>query len=143
MLFRSAGLYNSYQWSGGLGTAQTAVVNTAGTYTVTVTDANGCTGTATRTLTVNANPVPVITGTNVICAGSTTSFDAGAGYTGYQWSSGLGATQTVNPVTAGTYTVTVTDANGCTGTGTRTLTINANPVPVITGTNVKIGRAHV
>ncbi|MFN5222840.1 MAG: hypothetical protein ACK5DJ_01530, partial [Bacteroidota bacterium] len=129
----NAGNYTSYQWSGGLGATQNVVVSAAGTYTVTVTDNNGCTGTDSQLLTVNANPVPNITGNNVFCAGGSTSFDAGAGYSNYQWSGGLGNTQTVSPTVAGTYTVTVTDANGCTGNTSRTLTINPNPVAVITG----------
>ncbi|MFM7177593.1 MAG: hypothetical protein ACKO0X_09255, partial [Bacteroidota bacterium] len=134
--FNAGAGYASYQWSGGLGSTQNVSPSVAGTYTVTVTDANGCTGTATRTLTVNPNPVPAITGTNVICSGASTVFNAGAGYSNYQWSGGLGSTQNVSPTVSGTYTVTVTDANGCTGTATRTLTINPNPVPNITGNNV-------
>ena len=134
--FNAGAGYASYQWSGGLGNTQNVSPTVAGTYTVTVTDANGCTGTATRTLTINPNPVPVISGTNVICAGASTSFNAGPGYTNYQWSGGLGNTQSVSPTVSGPYTVTVTDANGCTGTATRTLTINPNPVPNVTGNNV-------
>ena len=39
-----------YNWSNGLGNTATVSVNSAGTYTVTVTDANGCTDTDTHTV---------------------------------------------------------------------------------------------
>jgi gliding motility-associated-like protein len=124
--------YAGYQWSAGLGTNQTINVTGASTFTVTVTDANGCTNSTSATTVVNPNPVPVIVGNNVICSGQATTFDAGAGFT-YLWSN-TATTQSINIGTAGTYTVTVTDANGCTGTATRTLTVNPNPTPSITGT---------
>ncbi|MBK9718751.1 MAG: hypothetical protein IPO85_14790, partial [Saprospiraceae bacterium] len=53
----------TYLWST-TATTQSINVSTAGTYSVTVTDANGCTGTASRTLTVDPNPVVTITGGN-------------------------------------------------------------------------------
>ncbi len=127
--------YSSYQWSGGLGVGQTAAVNSAGTYTVTVTNAFGCSANTSATTIVNPNPTPSITGTASICQGATTTFNAGA-YSGYQWSGGLGAAATITTGTAGTYTVTVTDANGCTGTDNITLTVNPNPTPAIAGNTV-------
>src|SRR5204863_180437 len=64
-----------------------------------------------------------ITGNNVICAGASSTFDAGTGYSGYQWSTGA-TTQTINVNTGGTYTVTVA---GCTIAATRQLTVNSLP----------------
>ena len=118
--------------SGGLGTAQSAVPVNAGTYTVTVTDANGCIGTASQTLTINSNPVAAITGDFDACQGSTATLNANAGMTNYQWSSGQNSA-TINPGTAGPYTVTITDANGCTGSTFQDVTIHANPTPLISG----------
>ncbi len=106
--------YVNYAWSP-TGNTATIVVNNSGIYTVTVTDTNGCTGTASATVTSNPNPVPVITGDPVICLGSTTTLDAGAGYASYAWSGG-GASQTLVVNSANNYVVTVTDANGCQGT---------------------------
>jgi hypothetical protein len=126
--------YVSYLWSNGAFTA-TNTVNAPNTYTVTVTDANGCSNTDSQVVTVNPLPTPAITGTNVVCQGQNTSFDAGAGYSGYLWSTGA-VTQTVNVGTAGTYTVTVTDANGCSKSTTRNLTVNPNPTPAISGNQV-------
>ncbi|WP_424108311.1 SprB repeat-containing protein, partial [Pseudomonas viridiflava] len=60
----------TYSWSPSGGTAATATGLAAGTYTVTVTDANGCT--ATRAFTITAPPAIVATAgiqTNVLCNG--------------------------------------------------------------------------
>ena len=124
------GSYASYQWSNGA-TTSNITVNTASTFTVTVTDANGCTGSKSATTTINANPVPSITGNNSICQGQSSTINAGS-YSGYSWSTGA-TTSSININTAGNYSVTVTDANGCTGTATFNLAVNANPTPAITG----------
>ncbi|MBL0073290.1 MAG: choice-of-anchor L domain-containing protein [Bacteroidetes bacterium] len=127
----AGGGYASYLWSNGANT-QNITVTGQNTYTVTVTNNNGCSNTDSQVVTVNANPVPSITGNTVVCQGISTSFNAGAGYSSYQWSNGA-SIATINPATAGTYTVTVTDANGCTGTTAATLTVNPLPTPAITG----------
>ena len=110
-------------------TAATTV--TAGTYTVTVTDANGCEDTETATVTENPLPTAVITGNLSYCAGGNTTLTASGGVS-YEWSNGdLTAATTV---TAGTYTVTVTDANGCEDMDTATVTHNPLPTALITAT---------
>lgn len=107
-------------------------VNTAGNYAVTVTSAFGCSGSNTTTMVINPLPTPAITGITAICQGTTTSFDAGTGYSAYLWSNGA-TTQTINPGVAGSYTVTVTDINGCVNDDAIALAVNALPVPAITG----------
>src|SRR5439155_3167050 len=74
-------------------------------------------------------------GNNVVCAGSSSTFDAGVGFSSYAWSTGA-TTQTISVSAAGTYTVTVTNASGCSASASRTLTVNANPVAAITGNNI-------
>ncbi|HRB26263.1 MAG TPA: choice-of-anchor L domain-containing protein, partial [Bacteroidia bacterium] len=128
----NAGSYAGYSWSTGA-TAATINVNTAGNYSVTVTDANGCTGTASFNLTVNANPTPTITGVTSFCAGGNSTLNAGGGYTNYLWSGGA-TTQTINVTAGGNYAVTVTNASGCTATTNKVITVNALPVPSVTGT---------
>ncbi|MBK9256237.1 MAG: gliding motility-associated C-terminal domain-containing protein [Saprospiraceae bacterium] len=127
----------SYVWSN-LFTTGSITVSTAGDYTVTVTDANGCTDSATLTLSTNDNPTATISGSNNICEGGSAVFTA-LGGVDYDWSNGE-TTASINITNAGDYTVTVTDATGCTSTGTRTLTINNNPTAVISGaTEICIG----
>ena len=91
----------------------------AGTYTYTVTDANGCT--ATTTITISQPAASVVASATqdaaILCNGGTTTVTVSAtgGTTPY---SGAG-TFTVG---AGTYTYTVTDANGCSSSTTITVT---------------------
>ncbi|MBN8681232.1 MAG: hypothetical protein J0L99_01200, partial [Chitinophagales bacterium] len=125
----------SYAWSTSANTAA-ITVNTAGTYTVTVTNADGCSATATTTITVNPLPTAVTTvaetsGTTandgIICVGASATITASGG-TSYAWSTGAStAAITVNPAATTTYTVTVTNANGCSATATRTITVNPLP----------------
>ena len=128
------GAFSSYLWSTGE-TTQAITVNTDGPYTVSVSNAAGCTSMATAVVTENPNPVPNITGNNLICQGSTAVLDAGAGFTAYLWSPGS-MTQTVNVGLPGPYTVWVTDVNGCTGSDTFVLNVNPAPVPQITGNTI-------
>ena len=128
-----AGSYSGYLWSTGA-TTQTISVSSAGNYTVTVTNANGCSATsAAVTTVVNALPTPSISGTLAFCAGSSTTLDAGS-YSGYLWSTGA-TTQTISVSSAGSYTVTVTNANGCSAASAQVVTVvKALPTPSISGT---------
>lgn len=128
----------SYAWSNG-GSTQTINGLIAGTYTVTVTDNNGCTDTGSVTL---AQPSILFAFTSVIdqptCNNSADGaiqafgFQGTPGYT-YAWSNG-GTSQSISGLTAGTYTVTVTDANGCTDTEDETL-VAPNAIVLTTDTN--------
>jgi gliding motility-associated-like protein len=108
----------SYLWSNGATTA-TATNLIAGNYTVTVTDANGCTSAISGTITQpNAMAIPSITTSNVPCFGgsnglATVNVNGGTSPYTYAWSSG-GTNATANGLAAGSYTVTVTDSKGCT-----------------------------
>lgn len=122
----------TYVWSTG---ATTAVLSTLaeGSYTVTATDANGCSTTANRSIN---DPDPVVAqitetsdfnGFGISCAGTSTGYlkASGSGGTGtlsYQWLTTTEISNTLSNVPAGTYTVRIQDANGCSDTKTRTLT---------------------
>ncbi|MBK8556398.1 MAG: SprB repeat-containing protein [Lewinellaceae bacterium] len=107
----------TYLWSNGF-TGQDPSGLIAGTYTVIVTDANGCTGTQSAVVTQPTDIMLTKVVTNVNCyGGSNGSIDlsvAGGtpGYT-YAWSNGFTG-QDPSGLAAGTYTVTVTDSHGCT-----------------------------
>jgi len=127
-----AGIFFTYQWSTN-STTETISATTSGTYTVTVSLVNGCTGTASIGVTVNAAPTPTITanGSTTFCSGGSVMLDAGA-WTSYHWSTGA-SSETISASTSGNYMVTITDANGCTGMASQTVTAYANPTPSITG----------
>ncbi|MBV6441140.1 MAG: hypothetical protein EPGJADBJ_02819 [Saprospiraceae bacterium] len=114
-----------YLWSNNAVTASISNLS-AGTYMLTVTDANGCKGTVSQTLTdpdpVTISPFPENPKCNGEATGSiTANVDGGTEPYQYLWSNNA-ATATINNLNAGTYTLTVTDANGCTGTMSQTLT---------------------
>ncbi|MDR7212711.1 T9SS type A sorting domain-containing protein, partial [Flavobacterium piscis] len=129
----------TYSWSPSGGTAATATGLAAGSYTVTVTDANGCTATRNYTIT-QPTAISTATGsqTNVSCNGGTNgsasvSPSGGTpGYT-YSWSPSGGTAATATGLAAGSYTVTITDANGCTATRNYTIT---EPAAIISTTTL-------
>lgn len=109
----------TYTWSNGVTTAANSNIP-AGTYAVTVTDANGCSVTALYT--VN-QPTEIIFSqvsyTNVSCFNGTngtatvTATGGGGTYT-YVWNTSGYVDNTLTAVGDGTYSVTATDAAGCT-----------------------------
>ncbi|MBI3510162.1 MAG: T9SS type A sorting domain-containing protein [Bacteroidetes bacterium] len=126
----------TYSWAPSGGSAASASGLSPGTYTVTVTDANGCVVTQTLTITEPAVLVASTGGNATICAGSSTTLTAGSsGGTAvvtFNWMPGSlsGSSVSVSPAATTTYTVTATDAHGCTSTATSTVTVN--PLPTVT-----------
>jgi hypothetical protein len=125
----------SYLWNTGAPT-QSITVNTEAFYTVTVTDANGCTDTESQLVKVNFLPNIGVSNAS-ICAGQSATLTASGGVS-YVWSpaTGLsattGSTVTASPATSTVYTVTGTGANGCTNTATAAVAVNALPTATIT-----------
>jgi hypothetical protein len=142
----------SYAWSNGGNTANLGNL-AAGTYTVTVTDANGITTTATITLTqpdaltISLSSPTYNGGWNISCNGNndgsinaTTAGGATCQGYAYNWSGPNGFSSNVEDPSllyAGTYNVTVMDANGCNATASITLT---EPAPLVAdaGNNVTV-----
>ncbi len=133
----------SYSWSNG-GTGMTATGLNAGTYTVTLTDANLCKLTTTVVLS-SSNPVTIHTvQTNPLCNGNTdgtATVSATGGISGtwdYLWSPGGATSSAITGLSASAYTVTVTDAlhAGCLATSIITITQPALLNPQAAAVNV-------
>ncbi|MEO1385318.1 MAG: fibronectin type III domain-containing protein, partial [Bacteroidota bacterium] len=105
-----------YQWSNGANSQD--LFNVApGTYSVLVTNGNGCT--ATDTFTINAVPPPPtptisINGDLALCSGDSVVLTASTNQ-GIVWNTG-DTTGSISVLSGGNYRVTVTDGAGCTAT---------------------------
>ena len=119
----------TYNWTPSGGTNPTASNLSAGTYTITATDNNGCTATASATITQpTALSISIASQTNVLCNGSSTGSATANAATGgatpytYNWTPSGGTNLTASNLSAGTYTITATDNNGCIATASATIT---------------------
>lgn len=117
----------------------------AGSYTVTIKDANGCTTTRSVTITQPAQLTSSIAvssnynGQNISCNGASNgaiNLTPSGGNTGFpytfSWTPGANTTEDISNLTAGTYSVLITDKNNCTAVNSITLSqpnvLNASAV---------------
>lgn len=105
------------------------------TYTLTVTDVNGCTATDNVRVTVFALPIANAGSDQSICAGSQVQIGAGSS-SNCLWSPATGLSSTsdcqpfASPSSSEVYSLLITDVYGCTDTDTVTVTVN--PLPALT-----------
>ncbi|MEY3051870.1 MAG: hypothetical protein RLY31_1655 [Bacteroidota bacterium] len=120
----------SYEWSNGAPNQQSATNLPAGTYSVTVTDSEGCsyfleeTVASIASLDISATPngsadclQPTGGSIDLSIIGGTQPFD-------FLWTNGIGNIQNPSGLPGGTYEVTVTDAAGCTASASATIPEN-------------------
>lgn len=134
----------TYLWSNG-DTAANVTGLAAGNYTITITDAAGCSATATATVIstgtgVTLNAVPTNSGCSSNTGAIGISISTGTTPFSYAWSNGA-TTDSVSGLAPGTYTVTVTGHDGCTASASATvsasgaLTVNAAETGTVCGGN--------
>lgn len=119
---------NTYLWSNGPAT-NSITVNQSGTYSVTVTDANGCMATSAGT-TVSAVNVPSaginVTGPTTFCQGGSVTLTATGGST-YLWSNSS-TLSSISITQSGTYSVIATNGGSCSDTSSA-VTVTVLPAP--------------
>jgi gliding motility-associated-like protein len=125
----------SYLWSNGLVGASVALG--AGAYSVTTTDANGCSATQALSITQPVALSVALTAQNALCANATgsasSSVSGGNAPYAYSWSNGSSASSITN-LSPGNYSLTVTDAYGCQASSS--VTISAPAVAISVQTSV-------
>ncbi len=131
----------TYSWSPIGGNTSTAINLTTGTYTCTVTDANGCTESIQVIIDTSPNvSIASQNQQNVICHGGNTGVinvnPAGATSYSYAWTPNVGTTGNLTNLVSGTYSCQITGNNGCTFNQSFTITqpmeLSATP-NVVTG----------
>ncbi len=132
-VFGGSGDY-SYTWTsdpeGYTSSEQNPVFNDITETTTFYVDVDDGTNQVTAQTTVTVHPLPDINIGDIIniCEGESYTFDAGAGYQSYLWSTGS-TEQTITVDEPGTYWVEVTSEYGCVNTDEAEL--NVNPFPVV------------
>ena len=123
------------RWSTGA-TSLTIAATQAGTYSVVATAAAGCTSQASVQVQQLAAAAVTISGSQLLCAGTTGQLTAAAaGATSYQWSTGA-TTATITGLAPGTYSVTARFAGGCTTTAQAVVGLAPAPTVAIGGDSV-------
>jgi hypothetical protein len=125
---------STYLWSNGQTTQSISATN-SGSYTVQVTDANGCVETSTPIqVTVNPNPQVTISNSNptTFCQGSSVTLTS-TGASSYQWSNNQ-STDSISVNNSGGFYTIGTDVNGCSDTS-NTISVVVNPNPQATISN--------
>ncbi len=129
----------TYLWDNGQ-TTDIATGLIAGNYTITISDANGCSSVDNTDVLSPNEIIPVLTGTDALCngenSGSISSVTTGGtGAYSYVWSNGQ-TTMDATGLIAGTYDLTVTDINGCVGTASIAISEPALLTSSISGTAI-------
>jgi hypothetical protein len=124
---------STYTWAPGAGSTQSINASTSGSYTVQITDINGCLSPSSNAITVIVNPLPpaptiTANGPTTFCAGGSVMLSAPLSQS-YLWMPGNLTTQDITVNSPGTYTLQITDLNGCVSPVSNSTTIVVNPIP--------------
>ncbi|HOY12380.1 MAG TPA: cellulose binding domain-containing protein, partial [Saprospiraceae bacterium] len=130
--------FESYLWSNG-STSPSIQVTQSGSFTVVVTNSNGCSSATSDVVNVTVNGLaekPVITtnGPTNFCMGGSVSLSAPAGFVSYLWSNGA-TSPSIQVSESGSFSVAVTNNIGCVSATSDVVNVTVNALaekPVIT-----------
>jgi gliding motility-associated-like protein len=128
----------SYQWSPSTGLSNATISNPVASpnlttsYSLIVTDNNGCVSISSASISVTVNQLPAApvisnSGTLTFCAGNDVTLSATGGQS-YSWSNGA-TTSSINVGSSGAFSVSITDLNGCESPSSLPVSVNVNPIP--------------
>lgn len=134
----------TYQWDNSPVNAPVLTEVSAGTYSITVEDSNGCSNTSTMTVETSGNvDVSIDLVEPVSCHGDSDGILSASGEgvepQTYLWNPGNLTNNPISSLSAGNYQVTVTDDRGCTGTNSYLLT---DPEPIDYDANIDSVTCH-
>ncbi len=121
----------AYNWSNGA-QSQRVVVTQAGTYSLTVSDLNGCVSPASDAVTVVVNPLPdtprlTASGNTTFCANESVTLTSTPDQV-YLWNTGQ-ITRSIGVVQSGTYSVRTRNQFSCQSAQSNIITVLVNPLP--------------
>lgn len=130
--------YVNYYWSDS-SASESILIETFGSYSLVVEDANGCLSPSSDTVNIQTLPLPVqpvveASGPVVFCEGEDVILSAPEGFAGYEWSTGE-ISDSIIVSTSGSYSVKITNDQGCISYSSEpvVVTVLSNPTqPVIT-----------
>lgn len=123
--------FATYRWSTNA-SSNSILVNTAGIYSVTVTDKDNCRIEGSKTVEVKSNPPANISGPSFFCQGLNTILVAPNGRFTYRWSNNA-TTQDIAVSSPGPVSLTVTNEFGCTSFSTLSVIERSNPAIQVGG----------
>ena len=139
----------TYSWSPGGETTKIIQNLCAGSYSIMVTDAKGCSSDANFSITTPAPLTANVTNTPAQCGCNATASVKPLGGTppySFAWSPGAAITQTITGLCGGLHSVTVTDVNGCNTVSSVSITpspsvtiTSTSPATICTGQTTTIG----
>lgn len=119
--------FSTYLWSNNLTTSSISV-SASGSYSVEVSDINGCKGFDTIAITVNPVPKFDLGSDTSFCGGNAIFINAPPGYIIYKWSNGATG-DSIQITSTATYSLTAVDSNGCTAIDS--ISAEEMPLPVV------------
>ena len=123
----------AYSWSTG-STSEETWIDQAGTYSLTVTNVEGCRRTEDFTVSLSSSLSPSISGPSTFCEGETVELSVGD-YDTYSWSTGA-TSASIDISTGGWYAVSVSSGADCFGTDSVWVERQAQPTAVILGETI-------